>query len=192
MTDEQQPDVRWAPIEPKPRNRGRVWLIVGLVIAVLVIVGVLLFFLLPRDGAPTPEGSGSPTPSTTSSAPGEPRDDPTAPPVTEAPEPVDPTVEAFRGQVEAWLSDGARGLDIVASSSGEEALSSVGILQEDAERLSGVIPPSSIADEWRDGVSAYSQKLVDVRDAVSGGGDASAALDSARTALQDLSTLVGL
>ena len=32
MTDDQQPELRWAPLPPKPRNRGRIWLIVGLVV----------------------------------------------------------------------------------------------------------------------------------------------------------------
>ncbi|MEV4735661.1 MULTISPECIES: hypothetical protein [unclassified Microbacterium] len=191
MSDEQQPDVRWAPMEPKPRNRGRVWLIVGLVVAALVIVGVVLFFLLPRGDESAPGATATPTPSATAT-PGDPTDEPTTPPVTTAPEPVDPSVEAFRGQVEAWLSDGARGLDIVANSTGEDALSSVSILQEDAERLNGVLPPSSIADAWRDGVSTYSQNLVDVRSAVSAGTDASEALDAARSTLQSLATLVEL
>jgi hypothetical protein len=57
---EQTPELRWAPIEPKPKSKGRIWLIVGLVIAGLVIIGALLFFLLPRDGAPAPGTSVSP------------------------------------------------------------------------------------------------------------------------------------
>ena len=89
MTDEPQPDLRWAPLEPKPRNRGRVWLIVGLVVAALVIVGVLLFFLLPRGESPTPGASGSPSPTASPSA--SPSMSPSASPTpaqTEVPQPT--------------------------------------------------------------------------------------------------------
>ncbi|KNY07429.1 hypothetical protein [Microbacterium sp. GCS4] len=196
MSDEQQPDVRWAPMEPKPRNRGRVWLIVGLVVAALVIVGVVLFFLLPRGDESAPGATATPKPSATatSTPTAEPTDsaEPTTPPVTAPPEPVDPTIEAFRGQVEAWLSDGARGLDIVASSTGQDALSAVTILQEDAQRLGGALPPSSIADQWRTAAEQYTQKLVDVRNAVSAPSDTTVSIAAAREALTELSALVGL
>ncbi|NJI30007.1 hypothetical protein HBI98_22895, partial [Aeromonas veronii] len=101
MTDDPQPELRWAPMDPPPRNRGRVWLIVGLVVAALVVVGVLLFFLLPRDGATDPESSASPSPSastspspsptmTTTASPEEP--EPSMTPITTPPPPADPEV----------------------------------------------------------------------------------------------------
>jgi len=194
MSENTQPDLQWGPLEQKPRGRGRVWLIVGLVVAALVIVGVLLFFLLPRGGEPLPDASGTPSPSATGTpAPSqEPSEEPTTPPVTTAPEPVDPTIEAFRGQVEAWLSDGARGLDIVAASTGQDALAAVTILQEDAQRLSGALPPSSIADTWRERAEEYGQKLAELRTAVSNQSDTAAPIDAARAALTSLSELVGM
>lgn len=189
MSDEQQPDLQWGPLEQKPQRRGRVWVIVGLVVAALVIVGVLLFFLLPRGESPT----GGSTPSTSADeATAAPSDEPTEPPVTTAPDPQEPNVDEFRAQVETWLSDAARGIDIVADSTGEDALSAVGILQEDALRLSAVLPPWSIADEWREGVSAYSASLDDLKNALSQGSDSSAPLESARGEVVALSDLVGI
>ncbi|MDZ4046050.1 MAG: hypothetical protein U1E32_09770, partial [Rhodoglobus sp.] len=104
--DEPQPELRWAPLPPPPKTAGRVWLLVGLVVAGLAIVGALLFFLLPRGAAPSPTDSPSPSPSasanpsqTPSSSPApEPGQTPqvTAPPV------VDPSVEVFRERVSGW------------------------------------------------------------------------------------------
>lgn len=195
MTDEQQPDVRWAPLEPKPRNRGRVWLIVGLAVAALVIVGVLLFFLLPRGGAPAPEQSATPSPSAsaTSTPSPEPSDspEPTMTPITEPPV-SDPTLEAFRGQVQGWLSDAERGLDLAAQAGGQDAVSVVDTLQLDAQRLADAQPPANIDQKWRDGVSTYSTTLDDLRTAASAGGSLDSALSAARSALAGLETTVGM
>ena len=49
MTDEPQPELRWAPLEPAPSNRGRVWLIVGL--GVPVIVGACALGVVTRRRA---------------------------------------------------------------------------------------------------------------------------------------------
>ena len=184
MTDEQQPDARWAPMEPQQSNRGRIALIVTLIVAGLVVVGVLLFFLLPRGESPEPGAGGSPSPS--ESMPG----DPTDPPVTTAPEPVDPSIDTFRDQVGFWLEDAERGLDIAAANSGPDAVQVVETLQEDAQRLSDILPPSSIATEWSDGVADYAQKLADLKTAASEGSDTTSAVDAARTSLQVLSDLV--
>lgn len=192
MTDEQQPDVRWAPIEPQPSNRGRIALIVGLIVAGLVIVGVLLFFLLPRGESPAPGASETPSASASATPSADPSDGPTTPPVTVAPEPVDPSLETFRSQVGAWLEDGSRGLDIATANTGPDAVQVVETLQEDAQRLSDSLPPSSIASEWRDGVADYAQKLAELKTAASGGSDMTSAADAARASLQVLTDLVGL
>ena len=194
MTDEQQPELRWAPIPPKPRNRGRIWLIVGLVVAALAIVGVLLFLLIPRGDGPDPDPSPSPsaTPSATPTPTPTPTPEPTDPPVVTEPPVVDPTIDAFRTQVGAWLEDGSRGLDIVSGVNGPDASPVVATLQEDAQRLSDAQPPSSIATAWRDGVSAYAQRLAELNTAVTSGSDTAAAIDAARSALQTLNGLVGL
>lgn len=191
---EQQPDVRWAPIPPKPRNRGRVWLIVGLSVAAVIIVALLLFFLIPRDdgqpvGTPTPTASSSatqiptpiPSPSPGATAPAE-----TPPPV------ADPTVETFRTQVAPWLDDALTGLDIMTDASGPDALSVLDTLQGDAQRLADAQPPSSMDPQWRDGVSAYSQRLVELRSAVSAGSATDDAIEAARSEAQNLRALVGL
>nr|WP_314843673.1 hypothetical protein [uncultured Microbacterium sp.] len=202
MTDEQQPEVQWAPIEPKPKNPGRLWLIVGLVVAALVIVAVLLFFLLPRGESAAPGETASPTPSasatasatpapTDSAAPSE-EPDPSMTPITTPPPVPDPSVDAFRGQVQGWLDDARTGLDIASETSGQDALSVIESLQADAQRLGETAAPSSIATEWQDAVGAYYQRLTDLRTAVSGGSDSGPAIDAARSAAEELRGLVGL
>ncbi|MCM3779303.1 hypothetical protein [Microbacterium hydrocarbonoxydans] len=188
MAENTQPDLQWGPLEQKPDNRRKIWVVAGLAVAALIAVGALLFFLLPKGESPTP-GS---TPSASAGEPtASPSDEPTEPAVTTAPEPQEPSVDEFRAQVEAWLSDAARGLDIVAGSTGEDSLSAVGILQEDALRLGSALPPSSIADEWREGVSAYSASLDELKNALSQGSDSSAPLEAARGDVVALSELVG-
>ncbi|WP_431807931.1 hypothetical protein [Microbacterium paraoxydans] len=202
MSDQQepQPELRWAPLPPTPQRTGRVWLIVGLSVAALAIIGALLFFLLPRGDGPDPDPSPSPsrtatptptpTPTPTATPTGGPQ--PTQTPIVTQPPVVDPTLETFRGQVSGTLADALRGLDIVAGASGQDALPVVDTLQEDAQRLSDVPPPSSIADGWRDGTAAYAQRLAELRTAITDGGNTAGAVDAARTAAQNLRTLVGL
>lgn len=198
--DEQQPELRWAPLPPPPKKTGKVWLIIGLAVATLVIVGVLLLFLLPRGGTPAPTESPSPTPSETATPSPTPSatatptaiPEPTTTPITSPPPVTDPSLEAFRGQVSGWLNDAPRGLDIIAGASGQDALPVVDTLQQDAQRLSDTQPPSSIAQEWRDGVSAYAQTLSKLRSAISNDSGVPAAIDAARTSVQKLRTLVGL
>lgn len=196
MSDE-QPEVRWAPIEPKPKSRGRIWLIVGIAVATLAIVAALLFFLIPRGGEPMPGASGSPTPSASGSPSPSGSADPSTPGETPAPEitppaPVEPTIDAFRTQVTGWLTDAPQGLDIVAGSTGEQAFPVVDSLVEDAQRLSDTHAPSSINPQWRDGVSAYSQRLAELRSAVSAASGVPEAVDAARAAVENLRGIVGL
>lgn len=201
MTDEQQPELRWAPIEPKPRNSRRMWLIIGLVVAALVVAGVVLFFVLNQNGNPDAEGTASPSPSTSATSTAtpspsptgsvEPTTEPTTPVQTEPPV-VDPSVEAFRGQVSGWLGDAGTGLDIVAESSDQDALAVIDSLQGDAQRLSETQPPTSISEQWYGGVDSYVQKLKDLRSAVSNGSGVSAAAEAARAEIGDLKKLVGL
>ncbi|WP_314095492.1 hypothetical protein [Microbacterium foliorum] len=206
MTDEQQPDVRWAPMEPAPSNRGRIALIVGLVVAVLVVVGVLLFFLLPRGEAPTPGASGSPSPSAsptssaTASATPEPTSepeptaspDPSMTPVTTPPPVADPSLPAFRSQVQGWLDDALTGLDIVGETAGQDAVLVIDSLQSDAQRLAESAAPTSIEAGWNDGVGAYQQALTDLRSSAAGGGPTASAIDNARATANQLRGMVGL
>lgn len=198
---EQQPELQWAPIPPKPSNRGRIWLIVGLIVAFLVIVGVLLFFLFPRGTAPTPDPTGSSTPSATPSSSASPGPTPTStststpdPAPTQVPSPpppTDPDVAAFRDQMSPLLDDAATGLGFVADAgSSDEVASIVEQLQIDAQRMSEAIPPASIDAKWRDAVSAYGGRLDELRAAGTGSGSGSA-LDAARRSLDALRGVLG-
>lgn len=192
MMSEPTPELRWAPVEPKPKNTGRVWLIIGIVVAALAIVGALLFFLLPRGEEPAPGASGSPSPTGTTAPSASPSPTETRTPQTTPPAPVDPTVDVFREQVGGWLTDAPRGLDIIAGATGDDALAVMDSLEQDARRLSDAQPPSSIAQQWRDGVDAYSKRLADLHAAITDGSDTAASIDAARAAVTDLQTLVGL
>lgn len=197
MSDEQQPELRWAPIPPKPSRAKRVWLIAGIVLAALIISIIVFIALLPHGEEPDADGTASPSPSATASSTptpsptAEPTTEPTAPVETEPPV-VDPSVEAFRSQVSGWLGDAGTGLDIIAGSSGQDALSVVDTLREDAQRLASVQPPTSILEQWYGRVDTYSQRLSDLRSAVSAGAGVAAAIDASRTELEGLNALVGL
>lgn len=192
--DEQQPELRWAPLPPAPKKTGRTWLIVGLGVAALVIVGVVLLFVLPRGDTPSPTETASPSPTSspteTPTAPATP--EPSVTPITTPPPVADPTIEVFRERVSGWLNDGPRGLDIIAGASGQDALPVVETLQQDAQRLSDAQPPSSIAQEWRDGVSAYSDRLTQLRTAITEDSGVAAAVEAARSSVQELRSSVGL
>lgn len=192
MTDEPQPELRWAPIEPKPRNRGRVWLIVGLSVLALLVVAALLFFLLPRGGSPAPGASASPTATTTPTPSAVPSasPDPTAP--VDTPPPVeDPSLPAFRDRVGVWLESALVGLDIVSEGDGD-VNSVLDTMQGDAQRLSEALPPSSIAEDWNTTTSEYSSRLSALRSAVSSGSNVGQAVDAARVSVDQLRSLAGL
>lgn len=194
MSDEQQPDLRWAPIEPKPRNRGRLWLILGLVIAAFAIVGMLLFFLLPRGVTPEPGASATPSasapPTSIPSSTAEP--EPSLTPVTTPPAVIDPSIDTFRGEVQPYLDDALTGLDLLSTSGGDDAPAVVESLQADAQRLSERVSPSSVSSDWGDALSAYAQRLTELRNAVDRGDSVGAAIDAARTSVTNLRAVIGL
>lgn len=184
----------WAPTPDKPK-RGRVWLIVMLAVLALVIVGVLLWtFLRPATPAaePTPSTSSTPaasaSPTPTASPTSEPL--PTQAPVTSPPPPQAPDLGAFRDQVGGWLDDALTGLDIVSRASGQDAVDVISTLQEDAQRLAGTAPPSSISTKWSDGVADYSRRLSDLSKAASSGSTLS--VDAARASVTNLRALAGM
>lgn len=187
---EPTPELRWAPIEPKPKRKGRVWLVVGLVIAGLAIVAAALFFLLPRGEDPTSDATVSPGPSAGETAP--PPLSPTQTPEVTQPAPVDPSVEVFRERVGGWLTDAPRGLDIISGETGEAALAVVDTLEQDARRLSDAQPPSDIAVQWRDAVTEYAQRLSELNAAISAGSDSADAAGAARDAVTKLQGIAGL
>ncbi|MFF1542082.1 hypothetical protein ACFVWL_18580 [Microbacterium sp. NPDC058269] len=187
---EQTPELRWAPMTPKPKNRRRIWVIIGIVLAAVAIIGATLFFLVPRGDAPAPGASGSPGPSANETAP--PPLSPTQTPEVTQPAPADPTIEVFRERVGGWLTDAPRGLDIIVAETGEAALAVVDTLEQDARRLSDAQPPSTIEAQWRDGVTAYAQRLSELNAAVSAGSDTADAVSAAREAVSKLQGIVGL
>lgn len=199
--DEQQPELRWAPLPPPPKKTRKAWLIAGLAVGVLVIVGLLLVFLLPRGSdagaTPTPSSSSSVSPSpsdspnaNSSAAPSQP--DPEETPLTTPPPADAPTLEVFQSRVSGWLNTAPRGLDIIADVGGQDALPVADTLLEDAQRLSDVQPPESIDQAWRDGVTAYADRLAQLRTAVENGSGISEAVDASRSAVEDLRSLADL
>ncbi|GAA5148644.1 hypothetical protein GCM10025768_10610 [Microbacterium pseudoresistens] len=192
-----EPEIRWEFAEEKRRG-PRVALITALILAVLVVVAVLVFFLIPRGGdtpAPTdsPSASASATPTTSPSptATTPPSPTPTSEPTTPPAPPVpDPELGVFRDKVTPRLTDADTGLTMIASASGEEARQFVDQLQEDAQRLAGAVPPSSIADAWHSALGTYADSLSQLRSAAASG-DASGAVDGARQALNGLVALLG-
>ena len=196
MTEQGQ-EVQWAPIPPKPSNPRRIWLIVGLAIGAIVIVGLLLFFLLPRGESADPEVTASPTPSASPSSTSAPTTEPEpepepSTPVTAPPPAADPDIATFRERVGVWLDTAPTGLDIVSETETDEALSVIDTLQADAQRLADSVPPSSIATAWTDGVDAYFETLGELRSAVESGTGVSAAVESTRSAVDDLRGIVDL
>lgn len=193
MSDEQQSDVRWAPVESKPKNTARTWIIVGLAVAALAIVGAVLFFVLPRGDSPAPVETATPSPtaSATATASPTPEPEPTTPVDTPPPAP-DPSVDAFREQVRVWLDDAPVGLEIVAETSGQEALSVIDTLQADAQRLAGSAAPSSIESDWYASADEYNSHLDDLRSAVTAGSGVDSALTAAGADVDVLRQLVGL
>lgn len=197
---EQQPEYVWAYPDEKPK-RGRTWLIVGLAVAA-VVIAALVFWMFLRPGAPlasataTPSATPSSTPTSTPTAPASPSASAPASPepsetaITTPPPAPDPDMGTFRGKVQGWLDDAGTGLDILSSSSGQEALAVIDALQADAQRLSDTPAPSSIASEWNEKLSSYEARLGELRSAASDGSPTS--VGAARTALQSLRALVGV
>lgn len=197
MSDEQQPRPEWIFPEEKKSNKGRIWLIVGLSALALAIIGVLLFFLIPRDGEPAPTTSPSAsatttptsTPSPTATATSAPT--PTTEPAPTQPPVPDPDLDTFRGQVQPRLDDATRGLQLVKDNM-DLGAQIVDSLQNDAAALSDTPAPSSISGDWSDAVSQYASKLGELRAAYDNGTDLQAPLDAAGSALQKVRALVGL
>lgn len=188
MTEDPTPT--WVFAEQKRGNRGGIWLIVVLSLLAIAIVVTLLFFLVPRGDAviapsPSPTASqtgSSATPSTTPSEVPAESPEPTPPPVP------DPDLETFADQVGPWLDDARRGLEIVRSQTGQDAVQVVDTLQQDAGRLSDTPAPSSIASDWNARVTAYADALGALRAAYENGSEphldeTDAALDAVRELL---------
>ena len=201
MSDAEQPRAEWVFIEQKKSNKGRIWLIIGLSVLAVAIVGALLFFLLPRGGAPvsTPSPSAStsarPSPTPTASPTSTPSQTPTATPTVEPvptqPPGPEPDVDAFTEEVGPRLDDAVRGLQLVKDNI-ELGAQIVDSLQNDAAVLSDTPAPDSISANWGDAVSQYASKLSELRAAYDNGADPQRSLDAASTALQNVRSVAGL
>ncbi|GAA3927168.1 hypothetical protein [Microbacterium soli] len=197
---EQQPEYIWVHPPERPR-RGRVWVVVGLVVAAVVIAAAVFWlFLRPGTGEAEPEPTASASPSvsatpTTTKTPS-PSPDPSASsapedPATEPPAPQDPSLAVFRDKVSPVLGDAARGLQIADGSDPQQAAETIGLLQEDAGRLADTIAPDSIAADWRSALDGYVSALQKLRTAYEQGGSADGESAAARRALDRLSSLIG-
>lgn len=175
-----------------PSNRGRIGLIIGLMVVLVVIVVVFLFLLLPRATAPTPGATSTATPSSTPTSIPTPTPTPPSPsPVASPPPPSEPDLVLFRDRMTPLLDDAATGLGFVAESgTPEDVAAIVEQLQIDAQRMSEAIPPSSLAVSWPEAVSAYGSRLDALR-AAGAGSESAAALEAARERLEDLRNLLG-
>jgi len=201
---EQSPKAEWIFPPERPRRGRRIALVIGLVVAALLVAGLVVFILFPRAQATpdptsspsssaspsptatrTPTSPSSPTPTARPTTPGEPTT-----PQTEPPVPADPDVETFRGQIGPRLTDALVGLDLLAGKSGQEAVDIVDQLQQDAQRLSDALPPSSIAERWRNAISAYAADLASLRTSASGG-DTAGGIAAVRRDVDDLRRIVG-
>lgn len=191
---EQQPELRWAPIPPAPKRRGRIWLIVGLSVLAVAIVITLLVLALPRGGSaePTPSPSSSPSPTPSATPTQTPTPEPTPTPETSPPPVADPDLDTFTTLVQPRLDDAVTGLGFLPGMSGQEAAQIVDQLQQDAERLADSVAPSSIATEWSNAVADYASKLVSLRSAIDSGASTGAPLTAASNSLQAVRALVGL
>ncbi len=183
-----QPDVRWSPNEPKPRNRARVGILVGLSALALLIVALLLFFFLPRGDA-APQETTSPSPSATGS--------PTAS-ASQTPEPTGtaeetpPPVELEPGSVRAGLDDqlalALDDVDAIATVGQADALGIVEQLQSDAQRLSDRFASAGV--DGHNDIVAYVDALGEVRADVEAGRDVGPSLQSTRDSIAALRALL--
>jgi len=204
MTKQQEPEYVW-DFGRERRRTGRVWLIVGLsVLAVAIAVALFVLFFRPwavSDPRPsasatvsaTPSDTPTPTSTPTPSASPTPTATATAP-VTTAPTPpapVDPGLADFRGKAGPVLDAAATGLGYARDEGGMSAMQDVMLVQEDAQRLTESVAPSSIASRWADAVGTYNRALEALRAAYERGEDAVAEDRAATGALAELNSIVG-
>lgn len=195
MSDEQQPGPEWIFAQQKQRDKAQIWWIIGFVVFALLIIGALLFFLIPRGAEPGPTPSPSPTRTATPTPTSTPTSPPTATP-TDEPAPTqppvpDPDLETFTAQVQPRLDDAVHGLELVTQNL-DLGAQIVDSLQQDATLLSDAVAPSSIADDWYSTVDQYASKLAELRATYDNGSDPQPALDAATAALQKVRAVVGL
>ncbi len=199
MSTGTQPEAVWY-FPPQKNNRWKMWLLVGISVVALAVVIGFLFVVLPNGFRPeatpaptaTPTTSASVTPTPSSS----PSPSPTASetPVVEPTQPstADPDLSSFAAQVQPVLDDASTGLGFAAEDGGESGADDIVLLQQDAERLSDAIAPSSIADAWSDRTSAYLSALSALEAAYRSGDGVTSAEKAAAGALADLRSLIGL
>lgn len=183
---------------PQP---ARVWLIVAIVTAVVIVAALLVFHSLSHEPAPVPGASASPsprsgstptsTPTPTASPSGAPEPTPSSSPDTTPPPAPDPDLESFTAQVRPRLDDAVRGLDLIQSNM-DVGAQIVDSLQKDAEVLSDSPAPSALSAEWGTAVTRYASTLADLRAAFDDGSDPQNPLSASHDSLSRLRAVVGL
>ncbi|MFE6995294.1 hypothetical protein ACFVAE_05000 [Microbacterium sp. NPDC057659] len=201
---QQEPEYVWSFPPEQKRHPGRVWLIIGLSFAAVAVAVALFLLFLPRSApvaqpTDTPSPTTSPTSTETPTATPTPTPTPTsttaptpsAPPAT-SPPPADPSLAVFRDKVRPVLTDADTGLRMLGSMNGQDAVQVVDQLRQDAERLSDMVAPSSIASAWRTRTDAYLGALSQLQKAYADGASTDAPMKSALSAEKSLKQLVGL
>ena len=89
------------------------------------------------------------------------------------------------------LDSAETGLGYAREDGGMSAMQDIMLLQQDAQRLSDRVAPSSIAQRWADALSSYGQTLEALRAAYERGGDAASEDRAAVAALSELNSILG-
>lgn len=205
MSGERQPEYIW-DFGRRRRHPGRVWLIVGLTAAAIAIAAALfMMFGLPHMtggslSRPVPTSSEVPsaapavtpsaTPTQTSPATPPPTHTPEPAPAPPSPAPADPGLADFRNKVAPVLEAAKTGLAYAREEGGMAAMQDVMLVQQDAERLTESVAPSSVAQRWADAVEDYARTLEALRSAYERGQDAASADRAATAALNRLNDIV--
>lgn len=200
MSDEKQPEYVWAFPPERERKAGKVWLIIGLAV-LAVAIAMALFWLVfwpgvddeprsttsatasvPPSISPTPTAEQSAEPSAVPTPPSPPEETP-------APEPppvADPDLSTFQGKTTPILQDAETGLGIASESSASDAAQTIGLLQEDAARLSDTVAPRTLAERWAAAVDSYAEALRALHAVYERGENGAGELAETRTALREL------
>lgn len=193
---EPQPEYVWVFPPEKERNAGRIWLIAGLSLAALAIAAFVVWLLVGSapagpDSSPTPTVSSSATPTPSVTPDPSPTSDPSPSASATPPPPSEPSVATFRDQVAPVLDAAATGLRYAREDGGISAMQDVMLLQDDANRLSDRIAPTSIASQWVSALDAYSRSLEALRTAYERGESGMDEDAATVAALAELNQVVG-
>ena len=197
MSEPDGPEYVWA-FPPEKRRGGRGW-VIGVVVVIALAVAVGLFLLFTRPTTPGPDATASARPSVeaSASASATPSSEPSAAPTplpsaATPPPPAQPDLEVFQAKVTPVLNDARTGLEMLSPTTEPDSVQIVEQLQGDAQRLSDATPPTAIAQQWQEAVSAYLRALGELHSAYDRDAGVSTALTTARSALTSLAEVAGV